>query len=472
MTTRIRNAPSCADDQEPGVLGVQAAREHLLSRTPPLEGPERLALREALDRVLGEDVISPIDVPGHTNSAMDGFALRHADLAPDGITALRCIGTAMAGQPFAGEVGAGECVRIMTGAPLPRGADTVVMQEHAEEDGGTVRIGTGERKGQNIRQAGEDLARGEVALARGKRLTPADLGLLASLGRAEVTVLRRPRVAFFSTGDELRGLGEPLGEGEVYDSNRYTLFGMLKRAGAELRDLGVVPDDLEALRATFSEAAAGADLVITSGGVSVGEADYTKQVLRELGEVAFWKIAMKPGRPLTFGRLGDAWFFGLPGNPVAVMVTFYQFVLPALRRRARLGAAAATRPAASAAAQAAGAQRVRAWHPGDRRRWRTLGAHHRRPGLRHPALHERGRLLHPARCSAGRPGRGRQRDGAALRRVHVAPFRKEAARPPRGCAPPPPPARGARPCPRAERSRGGRHRRHDCRCPPPRAGRG
>ena len=334
MTTRIRNAPSCADDREPGVLGVQAARERLLSRIPPIEGPERLALREALDRVLGEDVISPIDVPGHTNSAMDGFALRHADLAPDGITALRCIGTAMAGRPFAGEVGAGECVRIMTGAPLPRGADTVVMQEHAEEDGGTVRIGTGERKGQNIRQAGEDLARGEVALARGKRLTPADLGLLASLGRAEVTVLRRPRVAFFSTGDELRGLGEPLGEGEVYDSNRYTLFGMLKRAGAELRDLGVVPDDLDALRATFAEAAAGADLVITSGGVSVGEADFTKQVLDELGEVAFWKIAMKPGRPLTFGRLGEAWFFGLPGNPVAVMVTFYQFVLPALRRLA------------------------------------------------------------------------------------------------------------------------------------------
>ena len=334
MSTVIHNAPSCADDREPGVLSVHDARARLLARIAPLTGGERLALREALGRVLPGDVVSPIDVPGHTNSAMDGFALRFADLAEDDFTELRVVGTALAGQPYPGTVGAGECVRIMTGAPLPAGADTVVMQERVRDHGERVVVGTGHRPGQNVRRAGEDLARGQTALPAGKRLTPADLGLLASLGQAEVTVLRRPRVAFFSTGDELRGLGEPLGEGEVYDSNRYTLYGMLRRAGVELRDLGVVPDDLDALRAAFAEAARHADLVITSGGVSVGEADYTKQVLDELGEVSFWKIAMKPGRPLTFGRLGDAWFFGLPGNPVAVMVTFYQFVLPALHRLA------------------------------------------------------------------------------------------------------------------------------------------
>jgi len=332
VSSLIRNAPSCADDREPGVLSVDAARTHLLTQVRPIAGIERLPLRTTLDRILAEDIISPIDVPGHANSAMDGFALRYADLDPEGRTELHCIGTAMAGQPIGKAVGAGECVRIMTGAPLPEGADTVVMQEHAEDRGERVTIGSGERKGQNIRLAGEDLARGSVALERGKRLTPADLGLIASLGQAEVSVVRRPRVAFFSTGDELRALGEPLGEGDVYDSNRYTLFGMLSRAGVELRDLGVIPDDPDRLRAAFEEAAAHADMVITSGGVSVGDADYTKQVLAELGEVAFWKIAMKPGRPLTFGRLGNAWFFGLPGNPVAVMVTFYQFVLPTLHQ--------------------------------------------------------------------------------------------------------------------------------------------
>ncbi|RMG37881.1 MAG: bifunctional molybdopterin-guanine dinucleotide biosynthesis adaptor protein MobB/molybdopterin molybdotransferase MoeA [Gammaproteobacteria bacterium] len=334
MNTLIRNAPSCADDREPDVLTVKEARKRILQRINPLRGPERLPIRSALSRILAEDVISPIDVPGHTNSAMDGFAVRHADLAPDGKVTLRCVGTVMAGQAFGGEVGTGECVRIMTGAPLPAGADTVVMREHVAENGDEITFGAGERLGQNIRQAGEDLAKGSAALSAGKRLTPADLGLLASLGQAEVSVVRRPRVAFFSTGDELRALGEPLSEGEVYDSNRYTLFGMLARAGAELRDLGVVRDDPDALRAAFEDAAAHADVVITSGGVSVGDADYTKQVLGELGEVDFWKIAMKPGRPLTFGRLRDAWFFGLPGNPVAVMVTFYQFVLPALHRLA------------------------------------------------------------------------------------------------------------------------------------------
>ena len=334
MSRTIHNAPSCADDHEPGVLSVTDARARLLEKITPVTGAERLALRDGLDRVLAAPVISPIDVPGHTNSAMDGFALRFEDLAPDDFTELQLIGAALAGQPFDGAVGKGQCIRIMTGAPMPPGADTVVMQERAREHGDTIVIGTGNRAGQNVRQAGEDLARGQPALPAGKRLSAADLGLLASLGQAEISVIRRPNVAFFSTGDELRGLGEVLGEGDVYDSNRYTLYGMLSRAGMALRDLGVIPDDPEQLRAAFREASAHADVVITSGGVSVGEADYTKQILDELGEISFWKIAMKPGRPLTFGRIGNAWFFGLPGNPVAVMVTFYQFVLPALRHLA------------------------------------------------------------------------------------------------------------------------------------------
>ncbi len=313
-------------------LPVAEARRRILSEVAPVRGSERLALRSALGRVLAQDVVSPFDVPGHTNSAVDGYALAGSDLPAQGETALRVIGTAWAGRAFPGALPPGACVRIMTGAALPAGADTVIMQEHVTPQGETVRIGTGHRRGQNVRAAGEDLARGAVALARGRRLTPADLGLLASIGQAEVAVHRRVRVAFFSTGDELRSLGEALGPGMIYDSNRYTLYGMLSALGVEILDLGVVRDEREALRAAFREAGAVADAVITSGGVSVGEADYVKETLAALGQVGFWQIAMKPGRPLAFGRLLDGVFFGLPGNPVAVMVTFYQFVQPALQR--------------------------------------------------------------------------------------------------------------------------------------------
>ncbi|RME35768.1 MAG: molybdopterin molybdenumtransferase MoeA, partial [Gammaproteobacteria bacterium] len=245
---------------------------------------------------------------------------------------LRRVGTALAGHPFEGSVEPGECVRIMTGAPLPEGADTVVMQEAVETEGEMVRVPAGLRPGENVRMAGEDIRRGQPVLEPGRRLTAADLGLLASVGIAEVNVFRPLRVAFFSTGDELRSIGERLRPGDVYDSNRYTLHGMLARLGAQRLDLGVVPDDPATMRRTFEEAAREADVVITSGGVSVGEADYVKGILEELGEVGFWKIAIKPGRPLAFGRVGEAVFFGLPGNPVSVMVTFYQFVQPALRR--------------------------------------------------------------------------------------------------------------------------------------------
>ncbi len=321
---------SCADPESPETLTVDGARERILAAITPIATRERLALRKGLDRFLAEPIVSPIDVPGHTNSAMDGIALNSEDLPAESVE-LKLIGTAYAGSPFSGHCGRGECVRIMTGAPIPSGADTVVMQEQTQAVGDDrVRIGKGHRAGQNIRQAGEDVARGDTVLEPGRRLTAADLGILASLGFGEISVRRRPRVAFFSTGDELRGVGEVLREGEIYDSNRYSLYGMLRRAGVETLDLGVIPDIPQALRTAFDEAAACADVVISSGGVSVGSADYTKRILQERGEMAFWQIAMKPGRPLTFGRLGDARFFGLPGNPVAVMVTFYQFVLPAL----------------------------------------------------------------------------------------------------------------------------------------------
>ena len=331
----IRTAPSCADDREPNVLTVDQARQRILAALPSLRGEERLALRSALGRVLSRDVISPLNVPGHDNSAMDGYALAGAQLPEEAFLDLEVIATLHAGGRFTGHCGTGQCIRIMTGAPMPAGTDTVVMQEQVMElEANRIRIGSGHRRGQNVRSAGEDIAAGSAVLETGHRLAPADLGILASIGIAEVSVRRRVRVAFFSTGDELRGIGEPLAEGDVYDSNRYSLYGMLQRLGVELFDLGVVRDEPAALQEAFASAAGLADVVITSGGVSVGEADYTKPILEEMGEMNFWKIAMKPGRPLAFGRLGDALFFGLPGNPVAVMVTFYQFVLPALAQLA------------------------------------------------------------------------------------------------------------------------------------------
>jgi molybdopterin molybdotransferase len=328
----ITTQPSCADDYDPSSLPVREALQRIDRVIRPITGYERVALRSALGRVLAETITSPIQVPAHTNSAMDGYAVRGSDLLADGPRELRVVGTSLAGTPFPGALEAGDAARIMTGAVMPRGADTVIMQEHVERRGDRVRVGPGHKTGQNVRQAGEDLAVGETVLAAGRLLQPADLGVLASLGFAEVSVRRRLRVAFFSTGDELRSIGEPLGAGEIYDSNRYTLYGMLTRLGTELIDMGVVRDRREDLRQALSEAALNADAIITSGGVSVGEADFVKEILTALGEVDFWKIAMKPGRPLAFGRIGGAVFFGLPGNPVSVMVTFHEFVQSALQR--------------------------------------------------------------------------------------------------------------------------------------------
>jgi molybdopterin molybdotransferase len=325
---------SCVSGYDPNALPVAKANEVIRSFIRPVSGVEKLPVRTALGRILAKDIVSPIDVPSHDNSAMDGYAVRGADLSSSGPVTLTEIGAAFAGREFTGPVGARECVRVMTGAVMPRGTDTVVIQEIVKVDGKRVTVPAGQESGQNRRLAGEDLARGKPALNAGRLLRPADLGLVASLGIDEVSVRRKLRVAFFSTGDELVSVGKKLKAGEVYDSNRYTLWGMLERLGCEVVDLGVVRDDPKKLEAAFRKAAAGADAVVTSGGVSVGEADFTKQMMAKLGEVAFWKIAMRPGRPMAFGRIRSrgksSYLFGLPGNPVAVMVTFYHFVRGAL----------------------------------------------------------------------------------------------------------------------------------------------
>lgn len=313
-------------------LSVEDARSRIAAAVAPVGAVEKVALRSALGRVLAENVRSPINVPGHTNSAMDGYAMHSADLPAEGSAELAVIGSAWAGRPYCGSVKRGQCTRIMTGAPMPNGTDTVIMQEDVERDGDSIRVGTGHKSGQNVRAAGEDVAAGQIVLSAGRQILPMDLGLLASLGIAEIKVRRRLRVAFFSTGDELRSIGEPLAAGQIFDSNRYTLYGMLARLGVDIIDMGVVADEPQATSDAFIQAADNADVIISSGGVSVGEADYVKETLDRIGRVDLWQIAIKPGRPLAFGRVKSALFFGLPGNPVSVMVTFYQFVAPALRR--------------------------------------------------------------------------------------------------------------------------------------------
>lgn len=331
----LQEISSCVTGYDPAALPVAQAQEFIDRLVPRLQAIEVLALRSALGRILAHDVVSAIDVPAHDNSAMDGYALRGADLVADGDTVLRIVGSGFAGNEFRGTVAPGECVRIMTGAVMPAGLDTVVPQEliRAEADRVVIPAGT-LRTGDNRRLAGEDLARGSAALKAGRLIRPAELGLLASLGYAEIPVMRKLRVAFFSTGNELRSVGEPLAQGCVYDSNRYTLWGMLQRLGVDILDMGVVRDDPTALYAAFDAAARNADVVITSGGVSVGETDYTKMVMSQLGDVLFWRIAMRPGRPMAIGRIDSdgrsAILFGLPGNPVAVMVTFYALVRKAL----------------------------------------------------------------------------------------------------------------------------------------------
>jgi molybdopterin molybdotransferase len=327
--TAISRVVSCLDGYDPNALHVDKAREAIRACLSPVEESESVPVRSALGRVLAADIVPAINVPAHDNSAMDGYAVRAEDLQA-GEAALEEVGSAFAGRGFAGRVERGQCVRVMTGAVMPQGADTVVIQEVVRREGDRLMVPAGQKPRQNVRYAGEDLRAGVPVLRTGQRLRPAELGLIASLGMGEVRVKRRLRVAFFSTGDELASLGAALKEGEVYDSNRYTLHAMLERLGVEISDLGVVRDDRAQLEAAFVRAARGADVIVTTGGVSVGEADFIRELTGKLGEVLFWKIAMRPGRPMAFGKIGDAYLFGLPGNPVAVMVTFYQFVRDAL----------------------------------------------------------------------------------------------------------------------------------------------
>lgn len=350
---------------DPQALRAADVNTFLDRLVEPVRDTEELGIFEALGRVVARDVVSPLSVPPHDNSAMDGYALAGAQLVPGQPLTLRVVGTALAGKAWTGQVGPDDCVKIMTGAIMPAGLDTVVPQEFTTPGAGGTEVTLAAdvvRTGDNRRFKGEDLMEGGVALARGEQLTPAALGLLASLGLAKVTVYRRLRVAYFSTGDEILSLGEAPREGAVYDSNRYTVFGLLTRMGVEVIDMGVVRDEPALLEAAFRSAADRADAIVTSGGVSVGEADHTRTMMKKLGDVAFWRIAMRPGRPMAVGRIGaaavfeaklaasagntstvsynndsnqesaGAVLFGLPGNPVAVMVTFLAFVRPALLR--------------------------------------------------------------------------------------------------------------------------------------------
>jgi molybdopterin molybdotransferase len=336
---------------DPSALPAGKVNEFLAALVQPVQATEKLGLFDALDRVLAQEIASPISVPAHDNSAMDGFAFAGSSLMAGQPTRLKIVGTALAGKAWQGSVASGECLKIMTGAVMPAGLDTVAPQEMCEISGDQISIAPNVLKtGDNRRFTGEDLMAGSIALSKGELLAAAALGLLASLNVGEVLVYRKLKVAYFSTGDEVLSLGEAPREGAIYDSNRYTVFGMLKRWGCEVIDMGVVRDSPEALEAAFLQAAAQADAVITSGGVSVGEADHTKAMMKKLGDVAFWKIAMRPGRPMAVGRIlrekiagsrheisassyeNNSILFGLPGNPVATMVTMLAFVRPALLR--------------------------------------------------------------------------------------------------------------------------------------------
>jgi molybdopterin molybdotransferase len=320
---------SSMEDYDPNSMPVTQARQLIKQFLSPVKERETIQLQHALHRTLASNIASPLNVPPHNYSSMDGYAVRHADLTTSS-NQLQKIGTSFAGHGYKGRVAAGECVRIMTGATIPEGSDTVVMQEQVKVNGEQIEIGSGHKSGQNIRLVGEDIRKGSIVLPQGKRIGPAEMGLLASLGFNEIHVYRKLRIAIFSTGDELVQPGSALAADQIYDSNRYTLIGLLNELGAVVLDMGSIRDDKDVVRAALQKASSQADVIITSGGVSVGDADYIKELLNELGEVVFWKLAMKPGRPLAYGKVGHCHFFGLPGNPVAVMVTFLQFVRSAL----------------------------------------------------------------------------------------------------------------------------------------------
>lgn len=326
---------------QPGLLPVAQAISLMREAISPVTATEKINVANALDRILSEPIYSAINVPGYNNSAMDGYALRHQDIHTK--TPLTLIGHSLAGHPFTKAVNQGECVRIMTGAVIPDGADTVVMQENVSVHDNFICLNKPPKLGENIRCAGEDIAINSLVFEQGKRISPVDIGLLASLGIAEVRVFKRIKVAVLSTGDELKPLTEKLQTGDIYDSNRPTLIALLSRLAVDVIDIGCIADDPIKITKAFTKAMTEADVVISSGGVSVGDADYTKDVLETLGKINFWKVAMKPGKPFAFGVLQkqnsaaqtphctNGWFFGLPGNPVSAVVTYHQLVVPALR---------------------------------------------------------------------------------------------------------------------------------------------
>ncbi|GFO71949.1 molybdopterin molybdotransferase [Bathymodiolus japonicus methanotrophic gill symbiont] len=325
--------PSCTDINEPGLLHIDQARKTILQTMPVLQESQQIPIEQAKGRCLAEAIISPLQVPGHTNSAVDGYALRYSDLAErNAQTQLKIKATVLAGQLYRENCLPGHCIRIMTGAAMPAGLDTVIMQEHCLVTGNVMQLDGTHKKGENVRQAGEDIQRDATVLAKGKMLYPADIGLLASLGITEIKVIRKLRIAIASTGNEINKIASVLPDGGLYDSNRYCLHAALARPDIELIDLGIIPDNESELLKHFNDAADYADIIISTGGVSIGEADFTKAALQNSGNIAFWKVAIKPGRPIAFGKIRQSVFFGLPGNPVAVLITLYQFVLPALEK--------------------------------------------------------------------------------------------------------------------------------------------
>ena len=314
----------------PGLIPFEQALENMLAAIKPITDVENITLTQALGRVLSNDITSPINVPGHNNSAMDGYAFAHESLQNQ--QSLTLVGRSMAGQPFEGECKKGQCIRIMTGAKIPADCDTVEMQENCQVDGENIHFLAPRHLGDNVRLAGEDISRDQVVFKTGRRLSAIDIGVLASLGINELSVYRKLNVALIATGDELKALGQPLESGDIFESNSYALSAMLKNLNVNVINFGVIADDEKAIREAFLQADAQADAVISSGGGSVGDADYTKLVLEQIGEIAFWKIAMKPGKPFAFGKLPNSIFFGLPGNPVSAMVTADLLAMPALMK--------------------------------------------------------------------------------------------------------------------------------------------
>ena len=327
-----RQTLSCSDLDPSGMLSVAEGRERILAQIVAPTKEVTVELKAALGQIVSSDVQSPVNVPQHTNSAMDGFAIRSDDL---GRESYQVVAKVMAGHSYNKPLNHGEAVRIMTGAPVPMNADTVIMREQANQDGDSVTFDLtmgAIKPGQNVRQAGEDLAIGQAAVQAGTQITAPELGMIASLGLDSVAIRPQVKVAIFSTGDEVQHPGEAQKPNCIYDSNRYTLHSMLTKIGCEVIDLGIIEDSEQALESTLNAASEQADLILSSGGVSVGDADYIKTVLDKLGQINFWRINMRPGRPLAFGQIDTTPFFGLPGNPVAVMVAFMQFVEPAIRK--------------------------------------------------------------------------------------------------------------------------------------------